>query len=231
MAGQLLVRRPPKSLAAGIVSHIEDNRDSIDYQLALSQWQRYTQVYRDRGWTVKEIEKDDALPDSVFVEDGVVFVGSPDESSPEAIFIIASPGNVAREGEIVAIEADLRSSSKHQVVRIEKPGTLDGGDVLKVPSQRIIYIGQSQRTNDDGIRQFTTHVSSLGWKVRKVPVKKALHLSELRPLASTDEGRRDCVESMITALPDGTVIGYEPLLEDSRLFPSFLPVQEVSALM
>lgn len=176
---QLLVRRPAKSLASGIVSHIEDNRDSIDYDLALSQWQRYTQIYKDKGWTVKEIEKDDTLPDSVFVEDGVVFVGSLKGASSEGIFIIASPGNVAREGEIVAIEANLKNTLKHQLVRIEKPGTLDGGDVLKVPSQRIIYIGQSQRTNIDGIRQFTSHVSSLGWQVKTVAVVKALHLSEL----------------------------------------------------
>jgi len=35
-------------------------------------------------------------------------------------------------------------------------------------------------------------------------------------------------ESMITALPDGTIIGYEPLIEDTKIFSSFLSMPEVS---
>ena len=107
-----------------------------------------------------------------------VFVGSAEEGASKATYIIASPGNAAREKEIIGIEAALSNSSRHPVARIEKPGTLDGGDVLKVPSQRIIYIGQSQRTNEEGIRQFTSHAAPLGWQIKAVPVKKALHLSE-----------------------------------------------------
>ena len=179
MAPVLLVRRPPTSLASGILSHIEDHRDSIDYRRALQQWQAYTQAYKERGWQVKEIEHDDALPDSVFVEDGVVFVGSADGTPDDGVFILASPGNVAREGEVAGIEKALNEDrcSSHRLVRIEKPGTLDGGDVLKVPSKRTIYVGRSQRTNEEGVRQFTAHVSKLGWQVTTVPVKKALHLS------------------------------------------------------
>jgi dimethylargininase len=130
------------------------------------------------GWEIKEINQDDELPDSVFVEDGVIFVGGTDKDSTKGIFIIASPGNAAREGEIVEIEASLRkSSTSHHIARIEKPATLDGGDVLKVPSSKTIFIGQSQRTNEEGIRQFTSLVTPLGWQVKPVPVKKALHLS------------------------------------------------------
>lgn len=33
-------------------------------------------------------------------------------------------------------------------------------------------------------------------------------------------------ESAITALPDGTIIGYEPIVDDTSLFPSFLAVPE-----
>jgi dimethylargininase len=179
MSPHLLVRRPPTSLASGIVSHIEDQRGSIDYQLAQSQWQAYTQIYRERGWQIIEVEQDNSLPDSVFVEDGVLFIGSAEQSSSQGTFILTSPGNVAREGEIDGIQTKLKTSNptSHPVLRIEKPGTLDGGDVLKVPCQQIIYVGKSQRTNDEGIRQLTSHVSPLGWQVKTVPVKKALHLS------------------------------------------------------
>jgi len=180
MTPLVLVRRPARSLASGIVTHIEDNRESVDYQKALSQWQAYTQVYKDRGWKVEEVEQDDSLPDSVFVEDGVVFVGSSSQKgSSDSVYILTSPGNVAREKEVKGIETMLqtKAASSHSITRIEKPGTLDGGDVLKLQCQETIYVGRSQRTNDEGIRQFTSHVSKLGWQVKTVPVKKALHLS------------------------------------------------------
>jgi dimethylargininase len=44
-----------------------------------------------------------------------------------------------------------------------------------------------------------------------VPVTKVLHL-----------------KSAVTALPDGTVIGYEPVVDDPDLFPRFLAVPEES---
>ncbi|UZJ51064.1 hypothetical protein CBS101457_000384 [Exobasidium rhododendri] len=211
MNSVLLVRKPPKSLAEGIVSHIEDNRDSIDYEKALAQWQAYTEIFKERGWKVEEVTLDDDLPDSVFVEDGVIFVNGIHDKTTDGLFILASPGNVAREGEIRGIEDMLKGNihSSHSIAKIVKPGTLDGGDVLKIPSRKTIYVGKSQRTNDAGIQQFTDHVTRLGWQVKTVPVIKALHL-----------------KSMITALPDGTIIGYESLLENSSIFPSFLAMPE-----
>lgn len=177
----LLVRRPAKSLAQGIVSHIEDQRDSIDYGRALRQWEAYTELYKSRGWEIIEIEADDTLPDSVFVEDGVVFVSGNEKG--DGCFVITSPGNAAREKEIVGIEQTLQQryaqlSSGAKMVRITKPGTLDGGDILKEHKSRTIYVGSSQRTNEEGIRQFTSVVESRGWKVKVIPVVKALHLSE-----------------------------------------------------
>jgi dimethylargininase len=44
-----------------------------------------------------------------------------------------------------------------------------------------------------------------------VPVHKALHL-----------------KSAVTALPDGTIIGYPPFVDDPEFFPRFVPVPEES---
>jgi dimethylargininase len=52
-------------------------------------------------------------------------------------------------------------------------------------------------------------VAPLGYTVVGVPVTKALHL-----------------KTAVTALPDGTVIGYEPIVDEPRLFERFLPVPE-----
>lgn len=48
-----------------------------------------------------------------------------------------------------------------------------------------------------------------GVEVVPVPITKALHL-----------------KSAVTALPDGTVIGYQPLVDDPGVFARFLPVPE-----
>ena len=72
--------------------------------------------------------------------------------------------------------------------RIHAPGTLDGGDVLKVGDT--VYVGRGGRTNAEGVAQLRTILQPLGATVITVPVQKVLHL-----------------KSAVTALPDGSVIG------------------------
>jgi dimethylargininase len=91
--------------------------------------------------------------------------------------------------------------------RIELPGTLDGGDVLKV--DRIAYVGRSARTNASAIEQLRAIVGPAGWTVVAVPVTKVLHL-----------------KSAVTALPDGTIIGRSENLGHTCVFPGFLEVPE-----
>ncbi|MCO5565230.1 hypothetical protein L7F22_018903 [Adiantum nelumboides] len=213
---RLLLRSPPTSLAQGIVSHIQDQRDSVNYKKALEQWQAYRDVFQKNGWEISIVEQDDTLPDSVFVEDGIISIDNLQDDKIErpGLLIFASPGNIAREGEIKGIQSTIKQSfSQHPNAEILKPGKLDGGDILKIPSKQLIYIGNSARTNVEGIRQFTALVQPLGWKVETIPVKKALHL-----------------KSMLTALPDGTVIGYEPLLEDNSVFDNFIAMPEAEGV-
>ena len=88
-----------------------------------------------------------------------------------------------------------------------EPGTIDGGDVLKVGTTA--YVGLTDRTNAEGIRQLAAFAGPAGFDVVAVPTTKVLHL-----------------KSAVTALPDGTVIGYPPLVDDPDAFASFLPVPE-----
>ena len=62
-----------------------------------------------------------------------------------------------------------------------------------------------------GIQQIRDLLERLGAKVVPVPVTKVLHL-----------------KSAVAALPDGTVIGYEPLLDDPDLFDNFVAAEEES---
>jgi len=75
-----------------------------------------------------------------------------------------------------------------------------------------VYVGRGGRTNDEGIRQLRAHLERSGQRgvqVVTVPLTKVLHL-----------------KSAVTALPDGSVVGYEPLVDDPGVFPRFRPVPE-----
>jgi len=151
------------------------------------------------GWETVEVDASPDLADSAFVEDAVVFFGD--------LAVITSPGAESRRPEVDAVERTVRAIPGITVDRIELPGTLDGGDVLKVDST--VYVGASSRTNAEGIRQLRGLLSPHGYSVVAVPVTKALHL-----------------KSTMTALPDGTIIGDPALVDVPSLFPAFLPVPE-----
>jgi len=193
-----LVRIPASNLADGELTHLD--RTPVDTELADSQWEKYVAALEAAGFTTVEVESADTHADSVFVEDAVVMLGN--------TAVLTSPGTDSRRGEIAGVQRAIESLDVDlDLFRIETPGTLDGGDVLKVGAT--IYVGRGGRTNAEGIRQFRAIATPLGYDVIAVPVSRVLHL-----------------KSAVTALPDGTVIGYAPLVEHPELFPHFLAVPE-----
>jgi len=65
-------------------------------------------------------------------------------------------------------------SSYRELVAIEPPGTLEGGDVLQVEDH--FYVGISQRTNRAGAEQFGQIVSQHGFGWTALALPKGLHL-------------------------------------------------------
>jgi dimethylargininase len=196
-ARHALVRRPSSRLAEGLVTHIE--RSQVDADRALAQWLGYVDALNTQGWTTHEVEPAEDCPDSVFVEDTMVVYGD--------LAVISRPGADERKPETVAAEEAVRAQG-YRIARIEEPGTLDGGDVLKHGST--VWVGEGGRTNAEGIAQLRAHLAPLGADVVAVPLTKVLHL-----------------KTAVTALPDGTVIGYEPLVDDPSVWgDSFLAVPE-----
>ncbi|WP_431218664.1 dimethylargininase [Leifsonia xyli] len=191
-----LVRIPAANLADGLTTHIE--REPVDTDLADKQWDAYVAALSEAGWQTVEVASADRLADSVFVEDTAVVLGD--------TAVITRPGAESRQAEPEGTEAALRAQGLH-LERIVAPGTLEGGDVLKVGST--VYVGRGGRTNAEGVRQLRAIAAPLGYTVVAVPVTKALHL-----------------KTAVTALPDGTVIGYEPIVDEPRMFERFLPVPE-----
>jgi dimethylargininase len=192
----VLVRRPAVTLADGIVTYVE--RSDVDVALAEEQWEAYLAALMGAGWDPVEVTPADGLPDSVFIEDTVVMFGT--------LAVIGSPGAETRIGETTAVEESIRDLGL-EITRIQLPGTLEGGDVLKIGTT--VYVGKGDRTNSDGIRQLRKILAPRGYSVVAVPVSHALHL-----------------KSAVTGLPDGTVIGYLPAVDDAFVFDRFLEVPE-----
>jgi dimethylargininase len=191
-----LVRRPSPRLAEGLLTHLE--RSPVDADLAMAQWDGYVRAFIDAGWRVIEVEPAPDCPDSGFVEDTMVVYGD--------LAVIARSGAAERRDETAGAEKTVADAG-YRIAHIEAPGVLDGGDVLKYGGT--VYVGQSARSNADGIRQLADHLAPFGATVVAVPLTKVLHL-----------------KSAVTALPDGTVIGYPPVVDDPAVFGSFLPVPE-----
>ena len=191
-----LVRAPSSRLGEGELTHLD--RVPVDAELADAQWDGYVAALNANGFETVEVPAADELVDSVFIEDTVVIFGE--------VAVLTSPGAESRQAEVDAVRASV-SSLGLELHEITDPGTLDGGDVLKVGST--VYVGRGGRTNAEGVRQLRAIVSPLGYSVIAVPVEKVLHL-----------------KSGVTALPDGTVIGYADLVDNVDLYDRFLAVPE-----
>jgi dimethylargininase len=197
---RILVRRPSPRLADGELSYLQ--RVPIDTDRALEEWEGYVEAFRSRGWAITEIEPADEHPDGVFVEDTVVIF--------DDLAVLASPGADSRRGEMVSTAraaAALVADGTLAGVAELAAGRLDGGDVLKVG--RTAYVGLGRRTDRAGLDSLRSLVEPRGWAVVPVSVSSVLHL-----------------KSAVTALPDGTVVGFLPLADALATYPRFLPVPE-----
>ena len=192
-----LVRRPSPRLAEGIVTHIERS-ETLDLALAMRQWQAYVEALRAHGWQIREIEPVDHCPDGVFIEDAAVVYAD--------VALLCRSGAVQRRAERRGVQAALEAEG-YRIVEILEPGTLDGGDVLK--HDGTVWVGLGGRTNEAGLAQLASALEPLGARVVGVPLSKVLHL-----------------KSAVTALPDGTVVGYEPLVDDPGTWERFEGVPE-----
>jgi dimethylargininase len=191
-----LVRRPSRRIADGIVTHVE--RRQVDAELAAKQHAGYVAALADAGWSIREVKHADDLPDSAFVEDTVVMC--------DGLAVLTRPGAAERRAEVEGTEEALRALDL-EIARIDDPGTLDGGDVLRVGIT--LYVGRGERTNAEGVRQLRAHAAPRGLNVVPVPLREVLHL-----------------KSAVTALPDGTIICADPSLLDASAFATLRPVPE-----
>lgn len=169
-------------------------RRPIDLTLARRQHAAYEQALRDAGCEVRQLPEQPDHPDSVFVEDTAIVL--------DEVAVVTRPGATSRRGEVDSMAAAL--DGLRDVVRIEPPGTLDGGDVLRL--DRVLYVGASTRSSADGIAQLGRLLAPFDYRVVVVPLRGCLHL-----------------KSAVTQVAPGQVL-VNPDWVDARCFPGWQPI-------
>ena len=163
-------------------------RTPIDLARARAEHGAYEEVLRSLGYRVERLPADDSMPDSVFVEDTAVVL--------DELAVITRPGAESRRAETEAVAEALRPH--RELARITAPGTLDGGDVIRLG--RRLLVGVGARSNEEGARQLRALVAPAGYAVEEVRFRGCLHL-----------------KSAATSLEDDTVLLY-PAWVDAGAF-------------
>ena len=140
------------------------SRTQIDIGRAREQHRAYEQALRTLGCRIEQLPEEPALADSVFVEDTAIVL--------DEIAVVTRPGALSRRAETASVADAL--GKYRDVQHIGAPGTLDGGDVLRVA--QTIYVGLSGRSNRSGIEQLDSIVARFGYRVEAIAVRGCLHL-------------------------------------------------------
>ncbi len=168
--------------ALAVVRHIPDSFPRciqhtpapIDVVLARRQHATYISALKEAGVAVRELPALENHPDCCFVEDPVLVLGRRALLNRSA----APP----RQGEGDSLRTVLAEWC--QLSFMPAPGTLDGGDVLRIGRQ--LYVGQTTRSNPDGISWLQLAATAEGLTVVPVPLRKGLHLKSSATLAGPE---------------------------------------------
>ncbi len=171
-----LLNRPSAALENCELTFID--RGAIQVKTALYQHGMYEAALRKLGVQVEVLEVNQTSPDGVFVEDVAIVL--------DEIAIVTSMGSAVRRSEIEAVGEVVKRFRK-DVRQIALPATIEGGDVLRVG--KTLYVGDTCRTNREGIQALADIVRLFGYDVVPVRVHGCLHL-----------------KTGITALDDATFI-------------------------
>jgi dimethylargininase len=157
-----ITRQVSPSIGRCELTHLE--RQMIDVGLARAQHHQYEAALAELGCDVHSLPAEPELPDSIFVEDVAIVL--------DEVAIVTRPGADSRKPETESIAQAL--SVYRELCYIQPPGTLDGGDVLRVG--KTLYVGRSSRSNPSAIEQMQTFLAPYGYTVKGVNVTGCLHL-------------------------------------------------------
>ena len=213
-----ITRDVSPSLGAGELSFVP--RTGIDVARAVAQHESYRRALESFGCRVISLPAQADLPDAVFVEDvALVF---------DEVAVITRPGAESRRAEGASVAPVL--AAFRPLLPIEAPGTLDGGDVLRVG--RSVYVGESARSNPEGIAQLRGILARFGYTVHAVPTRGCLHLKSAVTQVAEDTLLLNPVWVDVAAFAEYRLIEIDPCEEHAAnalrignrvLYPSCFP--------
>lgn len=189
-----ITREVSPALAGCELSFVD--RTPIDPGRARAQHAAYCRALEALGCEVIRLPAEPAFPDSVFVEDVALAF--------DEVAVATRPGAASRRGEGDAVLEVL--GSFRRLLRIEAPGTLDGGDVLRIG--RRVFVGASARSNAAGREQLRELLAPCGYTVEGVATRDCLHL-----------------KSAVTEVADDTVLVNPAWLADDAAFAGFRRIE------
>jgi dimethylargininase len=149
-----VTRRPGNSIAGGLRAGDQPDPDPRQFR---AEHGAYVETLAGLGITVTTLPSLETLPDSVFVEDAALCCGG--------TAVILRPGAPSRADEGREIEPHL-SRLIGNVVPLQGPGQVDGGDILLTDDEA--FIGLSDRTNLEGANELRPVLEGLDYKVNVV---------------------------------------------------------------
>lgn len=158
-------------LAKCALTHLD--RNPIDVARAVEQHAAYERALQDAGYALHRLEPLDDDPDAVFVEDTAILLG--DHA------VITRPGTPSRRDEV---DSTARGLEPFFAIHRLGAGNLDGGDILKIG--KMLYVGQSNRTDAEGTQALEALVSPLGYRIVPIDLGKCLHLKTAVTYAGPD---------------------------------------------
>jgi dimethylargininase len=184
----LVIVRPPSAAFRDAISNHPDH-NLIDVSRARAQHAAFCAALEGAGLSLLRLPEEPDLPDATFVSDSLVALAPVLLDRPPVV-VVARPAVASRRLEV---ESVLRAALSHlpadtPVVRVDDPGTLEGGDVVVYGDR--IAIGLSGRTNVLGARVLADAARPLGYRPFLCPVSDRLHLA-----------------TAVTALDQNTLIG------------------------
>ena len=171
----LVIVRPPGEAFRDAISNHPD-RHQIDVSRGRAQHAAFCAALQDAGVQLLRIPEEPDLPDATFVSDALVALAPALPDRPPVV-VVARPTVASRRLEV---ESVLRAAlsclpADTQVLRVEDPGTLEGGDVIVYGDR--LAIGLSARTNVIGATVLADAAMTLGYRPFLCPVTDRLHLA------------------------------------------------------
>jgi dimethylargininase len=157
-----LTRPVPESIRDCALTFLD--RVPIDPERAAAQHDAYIEALASLGVEVLSVRAEPDLPDSVFIEDTAVVV--------DEMAIVAFPALESRQLEPASVAIAL--TRFRPIAFLPDEARLEGGDVLQIG--RTVYVGRSQRTNQEGIDSLWAILQEERYDVHDLEFRDCLHL-------------------------------------------------------